>query len=272
MTTTPEPTLEQIDEVARAIYDENRPGTINSDQWDERWGESKKHYRPLAKAAISATRAAGLLVGDPTEETLLRALNASANEIRTRWKLPEIKMPLTAFNAGEVASMRAALIAAGVAPQEPAEASFTERRRLAEHAWAGYRAVAGDPEAVPAWFGAVTLDKADVLALLARAAVPDGDVRERLRAEALADWQSGVEIRRYSEFYTSFEDGFNRGYAAALSRAAAPEREWEYRVIGDHMIYLTLDDLYRHFPRSVRIERRSATWEPLPVGGETDGE
>jgi len=69
MTTTPEtPTPEQIDVVARAIYDENRPGTINVDQWDARWPESKKHYRPLAKAAISALRAAGLLVAAPTEE------------------------------------------------------------------------------------------------------------------------------------------------------------------------------------------------------------
>lgn len=51
--------------------------------------------------------------------------------------------------------------------------------------------------------------------------VPDGDALEKLKAEALKSWQAGVEIRRYSEFFTSFEDGFDRGYAAALSRASA---------------------------------------------------
>ncbi|MBK0420466.1 hypothetical protein JD276_15690 [Leucobacter sp. CSA1] len=111
MTTTPNPTAEQV--IAEALQDMWPDSTLFGDAW------SPESHEVLSIA--SKLRAAGLLVGDPIEERLLAALNASANEIRRRWKLPEIKMPLTAFNAGEVASMRAALIAAGVAPQEPSE-------------------------------------------------------------------------------------------------------------------------------------------------------
>lgn len=107
-----------------------------------------------------------------------------------------------------------------------------------------------------------------------------GDAREKLKAESLKNWQAGVEIRRYSEFFTSFEDGFDRGYAAALSRAAAPE--WEYgtahaddpqSVDMGH----TLEGAQRRVAqwnaadperKGIVVRAPKRAWEPLPVGGD----
>lgn len=148
-------------------------------------------------------RAAGLLVGDPTEDAVERGARYlwSGDDVddpsvirvwedklderdRERWReeareffaaagvAPQDELPVASAlpvgddsgHAGdddrgsredgpeeEGCSHRTTVSGA---PQEPAEASFTERRRLAEHAWAGYRAVAGGPESLPAWFGA----------------------------------------------------------------------------------------------------------------------
>ncbi len=124
MTTTPDKTPEQIDQVARAIYDENRPGTINTDQWDRSWPESKKRYRPFAKAAIAALRAHGLLGDAPTEEQIERAARVIREKAAIRPYAggddPHVKEQIVT----EV--VRAALAAAGVAPQEPSGCSNPE--------------------------------------------------------------------------------------------------------------------------------------------------
>lgn len=111
--------------------------------------------------------------------------------------------------------------------------------------------------------------------------VPDGDALEKLKAEALKSWQAGVEIRRYSEFFTSFEDGFDRGYAAALSRAAAPEEpddepckaethSWSHyqpEQIDSYWIRCTrLGEHDEHEDSHTGLRWRAA----LPVGGETE--
>ncbi|MBK0420463.1 hypothetical protein JD276_15675 [Leucobacter sp. CSA1] len=105
MTTTPNPTAEQI------VYDAlGQCGMLLG---------TREH---AARDAVERLRAAGLLGGDPTEERLLAALNAYQ---RTDHEQNGIKRPyvyaenLDDWGPQTIARMRAALAAAGVAPQEP---------------------------------------------------------------------------------------------------------------------------------------------------------
>ena len=44
---------ELIEEAAKAMHTENRPSSLNEDQWDATWGASENAYRALAQAALA---------------------------------------------------------------------------------------------------------------------------------------------------------------------------------------------------------------------------
>lgn len=109
--------------------------------------------------------------------------------------------------------------------------------------------------------------------------VPDGDAREAVEEEATRRWG---EFASTDTRQGAFErDAFVAGAMWALSRAAAPETEWEYAVrwvqtdgqpitdIGaDEADVRALVETQDGWCEGVR--RQAGPWEPLTVGGETE--
>lgn len=108
--------------------------------------------------------------------------------------------------------------------------------------------------------------------------VPDGDEREAVEAEATRRWG---EFASTDTRQGAFErDAFVEGAMWALSRAAAPETEWDLAVLGkedandpegDWQLTLwkplEIGKARSEFPGSAY---RLCRIEPLPVGGETE--